>query len=113
MKYIITESKLEKTIIHYLNEMYGDLEEYRTAKFPNGIFYVKEKKVYMEYDLKSDDLWVDNDTIWEDLETIFGLEDSEIRHVITKWVEETYELRGVTPWPSIPMMVLGWKRLMN
>ena len=97
MKYIITEGQNEKLIIKYLNNEYGDLEEYTREKNPNSVYLVKDKKVYMEYELKSGDLWVDYRTIWIDLKNIFGLKDSEIEHIITKWVEETYKLRDVTP----------------
>ena len=97
MKYIITESKLEKVAIKYLNKFYGDLEKYRIDKYPNKVFYVKDKKVYMEQDLKNLDLWVDYDTIWNDLVTIFDLKLPEIQDIISKWVEETYKLEGFTP----------------
>ena len=35
--------------------------------------------------------------IWEDLETIFGLEYDEIKRILTKWVEEAYNIKGITP----------------
>ena len=97
MKYIITESKLEQVVIKYLNKMYGDLEEYRTDEYPNKIFFIKGKKVYMEQDLKNEMLLVDYNTIWSDLENTFSLEFNDIQSIIKKWVEETYKLRGVTP----------------
>ena len=97
MKYIITENKLEEVIIKYLNKFYGDLEEYKSTKFPDTILFIKDKKVYMKQNLKNGRLWVDYDTIWTDLETIFILEELEIQDIITKWVEETYKLEGVTP----------------
>ena len=97
MKYIITESKLEKTIINYLNEMYGDLEQYTTDEYPYSVFYVKDNKVYMEQDLTFGNLFINYFTIWKDLRTIFSLEDEDISRIITKWVEETYKLRGFTP----------------
>jgi hypothetical protein len=31
------------------------------------------------------------------LENTFSLERGEIKRIISKWVEETYKLRGVTP----------------
>ena len=37
MKYIITESKLEKIILKYLDKMFP-LEEYRMENHPNVIF---------------------------------------------------------------------------
>ena len=97
MKYIITENQNDKLIIKYLNKMYGDLEEYRTDEYPGSVFYVKDKKIYMKQNLKNGYLYVDYDTIWQELETIFNLEFTEIQHIITKWVEETYKLRGTTP----------------
>ena len=94
MKYIITESKLEEIIIKFLNKMYGDLKEYRTEKHPDSVFFVKNKKVFMEQDLKNDMLWVGYETIWMDLENMFDLKISYIKYIITKWVEETYKLNG-------------------
>jgi hypothetical protein len=106
MKYIITESKLEKVAIKYLNKIYGNLEEYRTDEHPDIVFFVKGKKVYMEQDLENDFLYVDYDIIWSDLENTFSLEDNKIQSIIKDWVEVTYNLRGVTPWWSV---VLGVK----
>ena len=97
MKYIITESKLEKAIIHFLNKGYGDLIEYRTNEYPNSVFYIRGKKVYMEQNLKNGMLWVDYDTIWQDLKMWFSLEYNDIQSVITKWVDRDYNIRGVTP----------------
>ena len=111
MKYIITESKLEKAIIHFLNKSYGDLKEYKTDEYPNSIFYIKDKKVYMEQNLKSDYLWVDYYTIWVDLEGWFSLEYDEIQSIISKWVEESYNMRGVTPTESYSFSKIRWKSL--
>ena len=97
MKYIITENKLERTILHFLNKGYGDLIEYRTDKYPDSIFYIRGKKVYMEQNLEYGMLWVDYDTIWADLENWFSLEYDGIQSVIAKWVEETYNIKGLTP----------------
>jgi len=38
MKIIITESKLEKAAIKWLNDNYGDLEPFETEKYPDYIF---------------------------------------------------------------------------
>ena len=97
MKYIITENKLEQVIIHFLNTGYGDLIEYRTDIYPNSIFYIKDKKVYMEQDIEYGRLWVDYKTIWMDLKMWFSLDYYSIQSVITKWVEETYNIKGLTP----------------
>ena len=110
MKYIITESKLEKTAIHYLNEMYGDLKENRTDKWPDSTFFIKDKKVYMERDLINNDLWVDYYSIWDDLETVFSFENSKIKDIITKWVDETYNIKGVKPDVSWHHPLNWWRK---
>jgi len=92
MKYIITESQFEDGVIHYLNEMYGDMIKYETEKYPDYIFFVKDDKVLMEYDTDVMYLLVDRKTIWKDLEYMFSLNNNEIETTIKKWVKETYNL---------------------
>jgi hypothetical protein len=111
MKYIITESKLEKVAIKYLNKFYGDLEEYRTDEYPDTVFFIKGKKIYMEQGLESGRLYVGYDIIWTDLKTIFSLEAPEIQEIITKWVEETYKLEGVKSRKSISPSFNRWRGL--
>jgi hypothetical protein len=99
MKYIITEPQIEQIIFKTLNKLYGNLEEYKTDEYPNRIFFVKDKKVYMELEmdeLSSDILWVGYETIWGDLKDMFDLKASEIKYVIIKWVEDTYNLNVST-----------------
>jgi hypothetical protein len=106
-------NKLEHIIIKYLNKLYGDLEEYRLDGYPDKIFFVKGKKVYMEQDLKNRKLYVDYGTIWSDLENMFLLEYDEIQSIITKWVEATYNLRDVTPTLSKFQLAGRWKLLIK
>jgi len=101
MKYIITESQFEDSAIYYLNEMYGNLEEYRTDEYPDKVFYMKGDKVYMELNVLLEEygynfLYVEYETIWGDLKNMFSLKTDEIRQIITKWMEETYHLDGNT-----------------
>ena len=98
MKYIITENKLEQVILHFLNKGYGDLTEYRDDEYPDAIFYIRGKKVYMEQEVDNGRLLVDYGTIWKDLENWFSMDDNDIEYVIKKWVEVAYNLRDVRPW---------------
>jgi hypothetical protein len=104
-------NKMEKVIIHFLNKGYGDLIEYTTDEYPNSVFYIKNKKVYMEQDIKNGKLWVDYYTIWADLKNWFLLEQNDIQSIITKWVEESYNMRGVTPTNVNYLFTFGWKSL--
>ena len=105
-----SENQNENLIIKYLNNEYGDLKEWRTDRFPSSIFFVKDKKIYMEYVKASKNLWIDNYTIWSNLKDIFGLKNEEIQPIISKWVEETYKLRGVT---KGKVLTAGERRWMN
>jgi hypothetical protein len=89
--------KLEHIVIKYLNKEYGDLEEFRMDLYPDSIFYFKDKKLYMEHALKNEEIVIDFDTMWADLRNIFGVNDVDIDNIIKKWVEETYNIRNVTP----------------
>ena len=104
-------NKLENIIIKYLNKLYGDLKVYRTDESPDSIYFVKNKKVFMEQELENGRLYVDYGTIWKDLVNTFSLDYNDIQSIIKKWVEETYNLRGVTPTLSIFAHELRWKRL--
>jgi len=104
-------NKLEQLVIKYLNKFYGNLEEHTTDEYPDIMFFIKGKKIYMEQDLESGRLLVEYHTIWTDLETIFGLEAPEIQEIITKWVKETYKLRGVRPNYSGYFNHNGWNKL--
>ena len=102
---------MEKVILHFLNKMYGDLAEYRTDEYPDSIFYIKGKKIYMEQDLENGYLWIDFDTIWQDLKMLFSLEYDDIQSIIKKWVEEAYNLRGVTPGYTEAELIDWWNSL--
>ena len=104
-------NKMEQIILHFLNKGYGDLTQYRTDEYPNSIFYIRGKKVYMRQDIKNGNLWVDSGTIWEDLENWFSLEYDDVQSVIIKWVEEAYNIRGVTPLRYYTVAAGGWRRV--
>ena len=92
MKYIITENKLERVIIHFLNKRYGDLTEYRTDKYPNKLFFFKNDKILMVNNHNiNHKLWVDYE-ISNDLMKWFDLNYSDMSPVIEKWVKEKFNL---------------------
>ena len=103
--------KKEQVIFHFLNKGYGDLTQYRTDEYPDSIFYIRGKKVYMIQDIKNGELWVEYYTIWQDLKMWFSLNYQDIQSVITKWVEEAYNIRGVTPLRWYTVATGGWRRI--
>jgi hypothetical protein len=92
MKYIITESKLEKLAINWLNDNYGDLEPYETEEEPDSIFYQKGDRIVFDYDKKIGYVFMDYGEIWSFFENVFGMEYWQIQHITKMWIEEHYNL---------------------
>ena len=86
----------------YLNLFLGNLEE---IVKDNGDIYLRESgdeyaKVLIEKN--SSQCWVDYD-IWDEFSVLFSLKNGEVKSFITKWVEDTYQLKGIyTPLPLLP-----------
>ena len=58
MKIIITESRLERLGINWLNNNFGDLKPYETEKYPNQVFYRKGKEIIFKYNKKNGQVFV-------------------------------------------------------
>jgi len=91
MKIIITENKLNRVVLTWLDNEYGNL-----TKIVKGdkIYYVDQDGLSLFYcyqDLKNKYVFINYDRIWRLLQSIFGLE------ILKVWLEQTYNLRGVTP----------------
>ena len=94
MKLIITESRLEKTAIHWLNKNFGDLEKFTTNRIPSAIFYrTKEvKEIIFEYDLHYETIYVSKEYVWLFLMDMFGLDDNQITQLIDRWFQNRYNV---------------------
>jgi hypothetical protein len=96
MKILITESKLERVAINWLNDNYGDLEPYETEKYPNQVFYRKGKEIIFSYNKKNGMFFVNYQEVWSFFKSFLGLENEQIRELTKIWVEEHYNLRVTT-----------------
>ncbi len=99
MKFIITENKLERVVIHWMNQNFSpdQLEIFKSEKYPDSIFFKKNGKVVMEQDKKSKYFWFHYDNIWSFFESFFGMEYKQIQEVLSYWLEKTLKLEGYTP----------------
>ena len=101
MKYLITESQLDKAIFRYLNN-----QDFIQIKKRNYIFFVNsegDKYGQIRYD---EDEWcyISIDLI-EEISSFFSLQPYDSEQVIGRWVEntlqmkvtETFELNGIRP----------------
>ena len=91
MKYIITESKLDKVIFKYLDMKLNGIEERNgenidiVFSFPNENFgmlgWKKSGNLYVYYELR------------DEIKSMFGLETPEALDVIGRYVEDRYSLK--------------------
>jgi len=102
MKIIITENKIEKVAINWLNKKYGDLEPFETDDEPNYVFYKKGDNIIFDYNKKNGYVYVSYGEIWSFFELFFNMEYKQIQDITKIWVEEHYNLRVtitvVTKW---------------
>lgn len=101
MKIIITESRLERLGINWLNDNFGDLEPYETEKYPNQVFYRKGKEIIFTYNKKNGQVFVNYREVWSFFKSFLGLENEQIRDLTKVWVEERYNLRVTTTTPAL------------
>ena len=113
MKYIITESQLDRAALKYLNIEYGDLTPYETDEYPNHIFFMKDGEVIFDYNKKNGWVYISNEKIWSLLESFFGLEYEEIQDLLKQWVEEHYKLRVRTTKVSRKQYFFRWRNITN
>jgi len=91
MKYIITESILERMIFHYLDLNLKGLEK-RKARYHNGILYgfPDEEFGILGY-VNGDTLRIYYELI-EKISFVFGLDDYNSKLVIGRWVRDRLQL---------------------
>ena len=110
MKIIITESSRDRVVLKWLNKEFGNL-----TKIVKGdmTFYVdKDRKPLFYYyqDEKNGYVYINYHRIWGFFESIFGLKDLQTEEILTIWLEQTYNLRGLTPKIDYPPFFFSWNR---
>ena len=94
----VNKHQLDRVVIKWLNNYFGNLTPKKHKRYPNSVFYVNpSNEVMMEYDKETECVWVHFDQIWSKVESIFHLNLSEIRAIMSDWLEGTYKLEGVKP----------------
>ena len=92
MRFIISESKLEKTAISWLNKNYGDLEPFESKIYRKYILFIKDGKVIFYYNKDNLVVYFSYDLIWSFFESYFGMDYELIQGLTKAWVEEHYNL---------------------
>ena len=92
------ENKLDKVALTWLNNNFGNL---KPVVMDNETYYVNEDRLPLFYyyqDEKNGFGYINYNEIWLFFETFFGMEYKQIQGVIRDWLEETYNLKGLTPY---------------
>ena len=113
MKYIITESQIDRVVFKWLNLEYGDLTPYEKEEYLDYIFFMKDGEVIFDYNKKNGIVLISNDKIWSFLQNFFGLEFEEIQDLTKKWVEEHYKLRVKTTYQWYSNATNRWRNITN
>ena len=105
----VNEHQLERIIIKWLNKYYGDLTPKTTEKYPELVSYVNpSNEVMVEYDKETERVYINYDEIWLKIESLFHLNYDDTKSVIRVWMEEYYNLEGVTPWKGVRYLQSNW-----
>ena len=89
--------KKQELILKWLNKKFGDLTP---AVVDDKIFYVDENRkplFYYYQDEKNGYVYISYSRIWVFFESIFGLNTLQTKEIMKVWLDETYNLRGITP----------------
>ena len=77
---------------------FNDLNVVQSEEKPNWTLFIDENgNDVMVHNRESNWIHVSKLKIWLILGKLFGLDSFEIREVIKEWLDEVYNLRGVTP----------------
>ena len=98
MKRVMT--KLEKLCIKWLNENYSHMVPFIMKEYPDYIFHMKDGKCILQHNKKNGYVYINYNEIWSFLKSFFGLEYEQRKGIITYWLEETYNLKGLTPFSN-------------
>ena len=105
----VNKHQLERVVIKWLNKYFGNLTPKTTKKYPELVSYVNpSNEVMMEYDKETDRVYINYDEIWLKIESLFHLNYDDTKSVIRVWMEEDYNLEGVTPWKGVRYLQSNW-----
>lgn len=77
--------------------MFDDMDAFQSENIPNStLFKPKNQHHVMIHDRKRKLVFIDDIDITSFLKDGFGLSDYEVLNLTSRWVDEVYDLRGVT-----------------
>ena len=109
MKYLITESQIDKIIFKYL-----DNQDFIVTGNDTSLFFINsesDKLAQIRYDEDSEVCFINID-LNKEISSFFSLGRDESQKVISRWVENTLQMR-VTKTTDAYMNIDQWLRIPN
>ena len=94
---IFVKMKRQELVLKWLNKEFGNLIPVVKG---DKTFYVDRvhHPLFMYYQgSKNGNVYMNYARIWVFFESIFGLKDPQTKEILKVWLDETFNLRGVTP----------------
>ena len=98
MKYIITESRLDKIIFKYLDRIIGNLE--KNKGYSSEIVFAYPNEEFGPIGLNNGELSVNYDIILE-MSSIFNMDEQEVSDKVGEYLKQKYNLDFIGTTPSI------------
>jgi hypothetical protein len=99
-----------KEPMDFLN-IFNNLESVQSEEYGDYMLYrYKKRHNFMIYDRKNGYVYINYDEIWSVLEDKFGLNYGEIQELTRVWLDEVYNLKGVTPESLSTKIAMRWMR---
>jgi hypothetical protein len=99
-----------KEPMDFLN-LFNDLESVQSEERPSFMLYrYKKGHNFMVYNRKKDYVYINYYEIWSVLGDKFGLNNSEIKELTKRWLDEVYNLSKATPVSGSDAKLEHWMR---
>ncbi len=106
MKYLITESQIDKVIFRYLNHQ----DFIQIEKGSNIYFVNSEGDEYAQIRFDKNDGWCYIDIkLIKKISSFFSLQRSDSKQVISRWVENTLQMKVTEPYSSASQ----WRKIVE
>jgi len=93
----VNKDQLNRVVIKWLNNHFGNLKPEKHKHYSSSVFYVNsDNETMMEYDKNKERVTIHYEYVWSKIESLFHLKYYETISILRVWLEETYKLEGVT-----------------
>lgn len=92
MKYIITESRLNKLIYNYLDDNFSDLHTELNPRFKQYVYYFKGSEMIFVYTLRTEQVVTEDVYMFSPLENLFSMSQNQLIPIVRDWLSKTYNI---------------------